>query len=463
MRATAIWGDTAKDERESALRDLASGQLQVLFSVDLFNEGVDLPTIDTVLFLRPTDSATLFLQQLGRGLRKSRDKTACTVLDFVGQHRKEFRFDRRFAAIFDGGRKRLAQHIQQGFPLLPIGCHMELDAVATERVLENIKSAVPTRWAAKGEELRSIAKASTTQDASLAHFLDESGLDLDDVYQGHYSWSDLRTKAGLPNHPDGPHEAVLRRACGRLRHIDDLVRIERYQSLLASDTPPEVDALPEHERRLLRMLVASVVSRPVVTKTTTLADGAALLWKHPQVRAELTQLLEELKSGVDHIHSPLTTHPDAPLQVHARYTRVEILAAFGVGGNNANVAAWQTGVRWVPEANADLLAFTLDKTTGGFSPTTRYKDYAINPSLIHWESQGVVRAASDTGQRYQNHVRLGSTVHMFARLRATDRAFRFLGPATYVEHESERPMRMTWKLKYPLPGDIFAAFAAAVA
>ncbi|HIE92226.1 MAG TPA: hypothetical protein EYQ83_04925, partial [Acidobacteria bacterium] len=135
VRATAIWGDTPKPERESALRDLASGQLQVLFSVDLFNEGVDLPTIDTVLFLRPTDSATLFLQQLGRGLRKSPGKTACTVLDFVGQHRKEFRFDRRFAAILGGGRKRLVEHIERGFPFLPVGCHMELDAVATERVL----------------------------------------------------------------------------------------------------------------------------------------------------------------------------------------------------------------------------------------------------------------------------------------------------------------------------------------
>ncbi|MDP6407893.1 MAG: DUF3427 domain-containing protein [Planctomycetota bacterium] len=463
VRATAIWGDTPKDERESALLDLTSGQLQVLFSVDLFNEGVDLPMIDTVLFLRPTDSATLFLQQLGRGLRKSPDKTACTVLDFVGQHRKEFRFDRRFAAIFDGGRKRLAQHIQRGFPFLPIGCHMELDAVATERVLENIKSAVPTRWAAKAEELRRIAKASTTQDASLVHFLDESGLDLGDVYQGHYSWSDLRTRARLPTHAEGPHEKALRRACGRLRHIDDLVRIESYRSLLASDAPPDVSALPERERRLLRMLVASVVSRPAVTGTATLAEGTALLWQHPQVRDELTQLFEELKSGVDHVHAPLTTHPEAPLQVHARYTRVEILAAFGVGGNNANVAAWQTGVRWVPEANADLLAFTFDKTTGGFSPTTRYRDYAISPNLIHWESQGSARAASNTGQRYQNHVRLGSTVHLFARLRTTDRAFWFLGPAAYVEHASERPMQVTWKLKYPLPGDLFAAFAAAVA
>lgn len=462
VNAAAIWGDTQKSEREAALRDLDSGVLQVLFSVDLFNEGVDLPTIDTVLFLRPTDSSTLFLQQLGRGLRKSPDKTACTVLDFVGQHRKEFRFDRRFAGLFDGSRKRLIDHIERGFPFLPAGCHMELDAVARERVLENIKAAVPSRWSAKAEELRRIATTAPDNEVSLALFLDESGLELDDVYQGNRSWSDLRSEAGLPTHPEGPEENVLRRSCGRLRHIDDLVRLTRYQSLLANEIPPPPQSLSELDRRLVRMLVASIVDQ-AVTRETTLSEGTNLLWQHPQILSEIRQLLEILKSRVDHIHLPLTAHPDAPLQVHARYTRVEIQAAFGLGGNGAKVSAWQTGVRWASEAKTDLFAFTLDKTTGGFSPTTRYKDYAISPSLIHWESQSVVRADSDTGQRYRNHERNGSTVLLFARLRADDRAFWFLGPGTYVGHKSERPMQVTWRLQHDLPGDLFAAFAAAVA
>ena len=69
-------------------------RVNVLFAVDLFNEGLDLPDVDTVLFLRPTESATIFLQQLGRGLRRTQTKAVLTVLDFVGYHRKEFRFDR---------------------------------------------------------------------------------------------------------------------------------------------------------------------------------------------------------------------------------------------------------------------------------------------------------------------------------------------------------------------------------
>ncbi|MDB6102766.1 MAG: helicase, partial [Gammaproteobacteria bacterium] len=159
---------------------------------------------------------------------------------------------------------------------------------------------------------------------------------------------------------------------------------------------------------------------------------------------------------------PLSTHAEVPLNVHARYTRVEILAAFDVG-EGARVAPWQTGVYWAPNGRADLLAFTLDKTTGQFSPTTRYRDYAISPDLIHWESQSVTRADSDTGRRYQRHAANGTSVMLFARHRSDERAFYFLGPATYVKHESELPMAITWRLQHPLPGDLFAAFAAAVA
>jgi hypothetical protein len=215
------------------------------------------------------------------------------------------------------------------------------------------------------------------------------------------------------------------------------------------------------EQRLLRMLVAAVADT-VLTKEHSLQDAIDLLWSHPQIRAELRALLPLLAQRVDHVPRPLSTHANVPLRVHARYSRIEILAAFGVG-QAAKVAPWQSGVFWHEPSPADLLAFTLDKTSGQFSPTTRYRDYAISRELIHWESQSTTRADSDTGQRYQNHVRLRTSVLLFARLRTSDRAFWFLGPATYVGHESELPMAVTWRLHHPLPADLFAAFAAAVA
>jgi hypothetical protein len=172
--------------------------------------------------------------------------------------------------------------------------------------------------------------------------------------------------------------------------------------------------------------------------------------------------MEVLEERVEHVPMPLTMYPNAPLNIHAQYTRLEILAGIGLG-SGIETPQWREGVYWAREAKADLLAFTLDKSSGRFSPTTRYRDYAINPTLIHWESQSGTKSTSPTGTRYQTHVQQGSTVLLFARLSTEDRAFYFLGPAEYVSHESEAPMAITWRLGTPLSGDLFASFAAAVA
>ena len=197
IAARAVWGDSTADERRSALRDLADGNVAVLFTVDLFNEGVDVPNVDTLLLLRPTESATLFLQQLGRGLRRAVGKSECTVLDFVGIHRREFRFDLRYRALLGGTRHDLQQQVEQNFPFLPAGCHFELDPVARDIVLASIRNAIPTRWPERVAELRSIG------DVPLSTFLTHSGLDLDDVYATIAAGASSVGPPGCPQPPQG--------------------------------------------------------------------------------------------------------------------------------------------------------------------------------------------------------------------------------------------------------------------
>lgn len=459
LAAMAVWGDSPPHERRAALDRLRRREINILFSVDLFNEGLDLPNIDTLLLLRPTDSPTLFLQQLGRGLRKHGDKDRCLVLDFVGQHRREFRFDRRLQALLGGSRKHVERQVESGFPFLPAGCHMELEHRAKEIVLDSIRRAVPSRWAAKAAELRRLSEEGR---GSLRAFLEDSGLALEDVYTGTRGWSDLREAAELPVEASGPDEKPLRRACGRLLHVDDRERLEAYRRILQSPSAPSVGDVSSRSARLLRMLIVSICDRAVTTDNS-LEKGIALLWEHPQVRSELVELFGLLRDRIDHRHYEIgEPHPEVPLRIHARYSRLEILAGFRPE-RRAKVPAWQTGVHWIPEARADLFAFTLDKTSGQFSPTTRYRDYAISSELIHWESQSATWAESETGRRYQQHALTGSSVMLFARERADERAFWFLGPATYVRHEGERPMAIVWRLRHPLPGDLYASFAAAVA
>ncbi|WP_426509630.1 DUF3427 domain-containing protein [Dactylosporangium sp. McL0621] len=457
VAAIAVVGTTADADRRAALRQLEDGTVQVVFSVDLFNEGVDVPTVDTLLMLRPTQSATLFLQQLGRGLRTAERKTMCTVLDFVGTHRREFRFDRRYRALLGGSRRDLERSITDGFPFLPAGCHMELDRIAREIVLRSIRDAIPSRWPLKVDELRALAQGRPA--VMLADYLTETGLEVSDVYAGNHSWSEMRQAAGLAVADPGPHEQALRRGIARMQHIDDPQRLHGYRALLGRPQAPDVDALPAGEQRLLRMLLANLADT-VVTKHDSLPSAVDLLWSHPQVIAELDELLHVLGDAPSHLQQQAL--PNIPLQVHSQYTRLEILAAVGEGAG-VKTPQWREGVYDAKAAGADLLAFTLDKTSGDFSPTTRYRDYAISRDLIHWESQSTTGADSPTGRRYRNHVSMGRSILLFARTRADDRAFWFLGPATYVDHQGERPMAVTWRLQTPLSGDLFAAFAAAVA
>ena len=175
LPSVAVSADTDSDTRKDALASLRSGQARALFAVDLFNEGVDLPEVDTLLFLRPTESALVFLQQLGRGLRRHERKDCVTVLDFIGQSHRQFRFDLRYRAVTGSTRTEVEKQVQLGFPFLPAGCSMQLDRVATQIVLDNLKSAIPSRRPAMVRELRALADARPSKPARASPFRIPSG------------------------------------------------------------------------------------------------------------------------------------------------------------------------------------------------------------------------------------------------------------------------------------------------
>jgi superfamily II DNA or RNA helicase len=448
ISARAVWGESDSHDRRAALDDLRDGSVHAVFSVDIFNEGVDVRDVDTVLLLRPTDSSVLFIQQLGRGLRKVEGKI-CTVLDFVGNHRKEFRFDRRYRALLGGSRSDLQRQVELSFPFLPAGCHFELEPIAQDVVLRSLREAIPTDWRSRQAELAAAG------DVDLLTFLGESGLELDDIYTNNRSWTALRRAVGLPTAAPGPSEDSLLRSIGRILHVDDPERIFAYAGFFAQASPPNPSTLSEHDRRLLRMAAASIVGG------TSLDGALAQIWSHPQVLAELREVLSLLPERVAHL-SPAIGLKNVPLRLHARYTRTEILAAFD-RGTNPKLPEWREGVRWDEDSGTDLFAFTLDKSNGNFSPTTRYRDYAISPTLIHWESQSTTAASSPTGQRYINQRERDSNIVLFARLRTSERAFWCLGQAHYVRHEGDRPIAFVWELQERLPADLYMSFAAVAA
>jgi superfamily II DNA or RNA helicase/HKD family nuclease len=459
IAARAITSRSSWDERKRSLYALKAGDVKILFTVDLFNEGIDLPAIDTILFLRPTESATVFLQQLGRGLRLAENKPCLTVLDFIGNQHAGFRFDLRYRELTGTSRRGLAREIEHGFPTLPPGCHIELDRVAADIVMQSVRSSLRINWRGFVAELRRIG------DCTLETFVDETGIDVEDIYRGQSpGWAGLRRLAGFDDNPVGDEDMRLSRAIGRMLHIDDQERIQFIRRLVDGPNPPEAGDFEGRGSRLLAMLHFSLWGWD--RSLDDLDNCLRRLWMNPSRRCEISEVMQVLASRLRRLTPPVSADGPLPLHVHARYSLPELLAAFGVPNPAASRGV---GVKRIESERADVFWFNLRKTERHFSPTTMYADRAISPTLFQWESQSTTSASSRTGQNYIHQQERGTSVHLFFReSKEGDGArgappYLYAGPATYVSHSSERPMRIIWKLDHELPADVFHSARVAVA
>lgn len=444
--ARTVTGMTPTHVRAQALRDLREATVNVLFTVDVFNEGLDVPDVDTLLMLRPTESATIFMQQLGRGLRRTRDKAVLTVLDFVGLHRAEFRFAERYRALTGVGGRHLADQVEKGFPFLPSGCQIVMDRQAQASILENLRSQISTGWAKVVAEL----KRAPVDD--LSTFLDRSGLELSDILRrGSHSWTQLRRDAELPNEPGSELEDKLLKRVRAFAHVDDPLRTNAYRALLGNDARPYAE-LSVMEQKLARMLCYSFWNDGGGYESMDAALDA--LRAERATRSEVRAVIDISFDAARHVTTPLLgDFGEVPLQVHARYQREEILAALDFP---RMPNSFREGVWYSTEHNVDAFFITLKKSEADYSPTTMYADYPISPDLFHWESQSTTSVQSPTGQRYINGT---STVLLFVRHEQKDdfgtSPYLFLGPAMYVSHTGDRPIAITWKLKTAMPSDFF--------
>ena len=449
--ALAVSGETSPDERRAALAALRAREVNVLFAVDLFNEGLDIPDVDTLLLLRPTQSATVFLQQLGRGLRRTADKPVLTVLDLIGQQHREFRFDLKYRALTGTSRTGLERQLEQGFAYLPSGCELVLDAVAQRTVLDNVKRQLKLSRRQLVDEVRSHG------DLNLAEWLAESGRELADIYRGGGSWTALRRAAGHATTDTGPDDEQLLRRAASLTHVDDTERAQVYDRLLRARV--DYAGLTKREQRYARMLIFSVW--PDGGGFSDYQAGYDALDAYSALRAELRQVVALGLARAEHVPLPLEAGMQhVTLQTHARYSREEVLAALDWASLSRKPSSFVAGVVWSEAEATDAFFVTLQKTEQGFSPTTMYRDYALSRELFHWESQNATSVDSPVGRRYLTHKAAGSHVLLLSRpTKANDwggpHAYTCLGPASYVEHSGDRPIAITWTLRHQLPADLY--------
>ncbi|MDD6348046.1 MAG: DUF3427 domain-containing protein [Lachnospiraceae bacterium] len=449
LSLTAASGDA---ERNEAKRRLATGEINFIFVVDLYNEGIDIPEVDTILFLRPTESLTVFLQQLGRGLRLSEGKECLTVLDFIGQANKKYNFEEKFAALLSHSHHSMQYEIKKGFVSLPKGCYIQLEKKASKVILENIRRTF-------GDKAGLISRIETfTEDSDLPltmkAFVSYYHLDPKAIY-GKYSFSRLCVEAGVREAFSEPGETVITKAFSKFVAVDSRRWIrflaDKLPGILTSFIHGEAAVLSDSERRMFQMFYITIYQKAADFDSEETWENMRNLAESPVMMRELRELLEWNLERIDFIDRPVDLGFECPLDLHCTYTRDQILVAMDYM-TPGNV---REGVKWLPDKKVDVFFVTLNKSDKDYSPTTMYNDYSINESLFHWQSQSTTAESSATGLRYINHRKQGSKIALFVREFKQDGTgaapYTYLGTASYVKHTGSKPMNITWHLDQPIP------------
>jgi superfamily II DNA or RNA helicase/HKD family nuclease len=449
LPAIALSGADSSERRALAVQQLRAGEIKVICSCDVFNEGIDIPEANAVFLLRPTQSPVIFQQQMGRGLRLAKGKDACLILDFVGLYSADFRFDVLLRSITGMSRREIEDAVQNGFSTLPSGVHIQFDRVARNRVLENLRQSLTLNLIRLSSELAAWSALRNGRPVSLGSFLLDNQLELSEIYSdgsNARSWTSLKRRVGLEARPLGEREADLARRIFSLLHADDPKLLSAWLDALEGK-PADVTCIQMLAHQLL----------PSRSELMTPEAFLDLLRGNPVVLDELREVCAVLRERSSLAPLQLPGAPNSwPLVLHGRYSRSELLTAAGHANALVRPLA-DGGCLPLENCKTELLFVTLDKSEG-FAEHVQYKDYALSPELFHWQTQNRAGMNNNTGRRYLESPANGWTFQLFVR---EDRgaAYVAVGPVRLVSFEGDRPISITWRVETPLSAALFRKFS----
>lgn len=457
--AGTILGETSREVRDDRLRDFRRGNLQFLFVVDVLSEGIDVPEINLVLFLRPTESLTVFLQQLGRGLRHAPEKECLTVLDFVGQCHRRYRMDRKFTALLRHTRRRIDNEIERDFPNLPPGCSIQFERVARQHILDNIRRSLGDLQNFVPEAIRTFT-AETKLPLTFGNFVGATDISPVELLNNK-TWSEWKDLADGTHTFNDPDHAETLQAMRRFALRTDRVFLDMALQVTNASVAEEPGCygMTNEQAAMLHYALWGKDGGRIGVCNYRASFQRWLL--NPSSARDLAEIIEWRRAEQAYPTFPLRLSFACPLQIHASYGLREITAAFGLANLQTSGPAG-TGVIRLKVQSVYLHLVTFRKEEKDFAPTTRYKDYPISPTLLHWESQSNTALEHAVGQDYIHFRERGYTILFFARVEkrigGETAPYVFLGPASnLISHEGSRPIQMVWELEYAMPAAFFEA------
>ncbi|RXZ80912.1 DUF3427 domain-containing protein [Paenibacillaceae bacterium] len=461
--AIALHGSSCEEDRNQVKAKLVNGEIKMIFVVDLYNEGIDIPEVNTILFLRPTESLTVFLQQLGRGLRLAEGKECLTVLDFIGQAHTNYDFQNKLRALLGKTKHSVQHYVEHGFSSLPRGSFIQLEKLAKTYILKNLKQATTNRRNLIHK--MKYFEGDTGLDLSLKNFTRYHGISLHEFYggrTGNRTFRGLMVEAELLEPFETPQADFLVKRLPALLSMNSRRLIKFLLAYLSGERAAET----EDERLMLNLFYYTFYRvEPQRAGFENIEQGVQSIVSSQPFRDEVMDILHYNYSHIDFVDEANDFPFASPLDLHCKYSTDQVLAAFGLW-NEDRAPSFREGVKYFEDKCTDIFFITLNKSDKDFSPSTLYEDYAINERLFHWQTQSRISQETKTAQRYIHHQQQGHRIALFVREYKEENnytaPFTFLGEAEYVSHTGNKPISFVWRLKKEMPPALVPAANKAI-
>ena len=435
------------EERDVLNRKLAKGEINYLFVVDIFNEGVDIPEVDTVLFLRPTESLTVFLQQLGRGLRLAPGKQLLTVFDFVAQLNKKYDFTSRFRSLMVRRDSNVVDQVKNGFTLLPHGCTVHMEEKAQQYVLENIKAAIYNK--------RRIVQELRTYDhiPTIKEFIANNGQDVRLIYKGGNCWSSLKREAGLCSYAEDDNTQRFERCISNMVHANSVSYLQFVQNLVSN--LDEISFKDDREKVYGVMFYYTLYGDRInKIGVDSIETAISRLKSYPVFVDEIKELIEYLVANIEVKTFAVGEGMPLALEQYGCYTREEVFAIFGRQTADKKMQGSVSGAFNIDEMNTELFFVTLNKSDKDFSPSTMYDDYVVSENQFHWKSKNT-DSHQGRGRRYVEQAINKKKFLLFVRENKRDGfgntcPFYCFGLVDYISSRDDKPMSIDWRMHQPI-------------
>lgn len=434
-------------EREVLNKKLSRGEINYLFVVDIFNEGIDIPAVDTVLFLRPTESLTIFLQQLGRGLRLYPGKLLLTVFDFVAQLNQKYDFTSRFRSLMKRQDKNVVDQVKNGFTLLPHGCTIHMEEMAQQYVLQNIKAAVYNKKRLI-QELRSYDHSPT-----LKEFIENNGQDVRIIYKNNHCWTSLKREAGLCSYENDAKTRCYEKGISNLIHTNSISYLSFVKKTLANLS--SVTFHTEQEKTYSVMLYYTLyIDKISKLGFQSIEEGLQSFANYPMFVSEMKELVDLLLSKIEMKTFSLGEGLPVALEQYGCYTREEVFTIFGRQTADKRMQGSVAGVFKIEEMNTELFFVTLNKSEKDFSASTMYDDYVVSENQFHWKSQNT-DTHQGSGKRFVEQSLNKKKFLLFVRENIKDGfgntcPFYCFGLIDYISSRDDKPMSIDWRMRHPI-------------